>query len=109
MGFSAGVMIINGVRQMIARMIERESSNGVTRYNAIEWSDPATGERRTSCNCPGWANRRTCKHVVELEGNANIGILTSDTLARPRQITATPKAVTIRDGNRELRGFMFGD
>jgi hypothetical protein len=34
------------------------SSNGVTLYTVTLWADQST-----SCNCPGWAMRKACKHA----------------------------------------------
>jgi hypothetical protein len=34
------------------------SSDGYTKYTTTEWEDGTW-----SCNCPGWANRKTCKHI----------------------------------------------
>ena len=34
------------------------SSDGYTKYTTTEWDDGTW-----SCNCPGWANRKTCKHI----------------------------------------------
>lgn len=34
------------------------SSDGYTKYTTTEWKDGTW-----SCNCPGWAHRKTCKHI----------------------------------------------
>lgn len=34
------------------------SSDGYTKYTTTEWLDGTW-----SCNCPGWANRKKCKHI----------------------------------------------
>jgi hypothetical protein len=34
------------------------SSNGTTVYTAVRWKK----SQRCSCNCPGWAFRKECKH-----------------------------------------------
>ncbi len=106
--FRAGVMLVDGISQTLVRTIDRMSSNNVTRYTAIEWADPATDERRTSCNCPGWANRRACKHVKELTDDSGIGLLTDD-VELPPQITARRQSVTRTVAGRPLRGFTFLD
>lgn len=101
-------MHVNDVPQFIVRMLQRVSSNQITRYTAIEWADPSTDERRTSCNCPGWANRRACKHVKELTDNPGIGLVSDDDIQLPSTITATPRPVTHRtEDGRNLRGFTF--
>jgi len=38
------------------------SRNGVTVYTATRWADDTT-----SCNCPGWGNRRACTHTKRVE------------------------------------------
>jgi hypothetical protein len=43
------------------RIAEYESSNGVTVYSATLWQDGTA-----SCNCPGWSNRKTCKHAKDV-------------------------------------------
>lgn len=111
-GFSKGVMLVNGIRQIVVRSIERLSSNEMTRYQAIEWADPSTAERRVSCNCPGWANRRYCKHTQELIDQPGIGLLDDETfdLAVGRNATvAGTVTVTKTDDGRQLRGFIFND
>lgn len=113
-GFSNGIMVVNGIMQLMMRFINRLSSNGHTRYTAHEWAHPTDDSRRFSCNCPGWANRRTCKHIKELEGNADLGSVVDVgeadvTLAlATSNITAAPTTVehTTSDGRR-LRGFKF--
>jgi hypothetical protein len=34
------------------------SSNGTTVYTAVRWKK----SQQCSCNCPGWAFRKSCKH-----------------------------------------------
>lgn len=71
--FSGGVMFVNGAPQRPNQVQHWESSNGLTQYATVEWADPATGERRTSCNCPGWSIKkpgkpRSCTHTLDMEG-----------------------------------------
>lgn len=112
MSFRLGVMYINSIAQLLVRFIHRLSSNGTTRYAAIEWAHPVDDSRRFSCNCPGWANRRTCKHVVELQSSDTLGALADAGEGAPQnlpaQVTATPKVAehTTHDG-RTLRAFQF--
>lgn len=40
------------------RRFEHHSSDGYTRYEATEWKDGTW-----SCNCPGWAFNKRCKHI----------------------------------------------
>jgi hypothetical protein len=113
-GFSHGVMMVNGILQLMVRFINRLSSNGSTRYTAHEWAHPTDDSRRFSCNCPGWANRRTCKHTKELEtypdlgGLADMGEGEIAVMRATSGITATATTVEhkIHDG-RTLRGFRF--
>lgn len=107
MAFIGGIMHINGIAQHIIRTVQRVSSNGTTRYTAIEWADPGDDSRRTSCNCPGWANRRSCKHVKELEDNPGIGLLNDADVVLPG-IAQRPRIVEHRtEDGRALRGLSF--
>lgn len=110
--FSGGVMHIRGVPQRPLEVVVWESTNGNTHYSTVLWEDPATGQRRTSCNCPGWAmkkagkSHRECKHTRDMEGistcNAN--------RVEATRIQSVEQAVaaidTIVDG-KELRGITF--
>ena len=75
--FPGGVMHVSGQAQEVERVVENLSSNQLTKYVAVIWKDPATGELRTSCNCRGWAIKkgayRTCKHVQALQDNPTSG------------------------------------
>lgn len=105
--FIRGLMRVHGVTQHIIRSIRRNSSNGTTRYTAIEWAHPTTDIRRVSCNCPGWANRRTCKHTKELIEAPGLGLIDDATLLPDELVaSATPTTHTTADG-RNLRGFSF--
>jgi len=71
--FRDGTMHVDGRPLWPERVEQWESSNGTTIYTAIVWFNQATGERRTSCNCPGWAikkhnQHRQCTHTKDLEG-----------------------------------------
>jgi len=71
--FQGGVMHIAGNPQIPNRVENWESSNGLTQYTTVEWVEPGTGIRRTSCNCPGWTNKksgkaRSCCHTKDMEG-----------------------------------------
>lgn len=52
-----GEKITDGKVIMPRHILESLSSNGRTVYTATLWAD---GD--TSCNCPGWASRKSCKH-----------------------------------------------
>lgn len=56
--FQDGQKITDGQRFDAIRTEDFTSSNGVTIYTATLWED-----HTTSCNCPGWAIRKTCKHT----------------------------------------------
>ena len=71
--FIDGVMHVSGDAQRPTKVELWESSNGTTTYSTIEWQDPVTGVKRTSCNCPGWGMKkkgkdRACCHTNDLEG-----------------------------------------
>ena len=76
-GQSRGILMVDGILQAPVRIWEPASTNGMTKYATVEWVHPTTGERRLSCNCPGWANmrgsERTCKHVVQMAANTSLG------------------------------------
>lgn len=73
-GFSKGVMQVNGRTQRPIASCDFDATNGLTKYTAVVWQDPITGEQRTSCNCPAWCisrgHARTCRHTQALEGHA---------------------------------------
>lgn len=106
-------MVVNGIHQIAMRSVDRNSSNGLSTYTAVEWADPSTGERRCSCNCPGWANRRYCKHTQELIDNPGVGLLDDERYelpvsSRPNSEKREGRVVDVEttDG-RKLRGFTF--
>lgn len=71
--FSKGNMMVHGNYQTPTEVKRWRSSNGLSVYTAVVWQDPDTGERRTSCNCQGWAIKRgdkprDCKHTKHLKG-----------------------------------------
>lgn len=73
--FVSGVMYVNGQPQRPAEVQHWMSSNGLSQYTTITWRDTVTGERRTSCNCPGWSHakkgqKRSCCHTKDMEGVA---------------------------------------
>lgn len=56
--FAGGAKFIDQQRVQAKKRHEHLSSDGVTKYTATEWEDGTW-----SCNCPGWANRKKCKHI----------------------------------------------
>lgn len=108
--FRDGVMHVDGRPLRPLRVESWFSSNGYTTYQTVEWEDPVTMERRTSCNCPGWAHkrgsRRECVHTKDMEG---IKPCTRDK-ANTHVIRTVADAVAhvpdMRDG-RALRGIML--
>lgn len=108
--FSNGLMTVNGRPQRPVRVEHWESSNGLTTYTCVEWQDPATGERHTSCNCPGWTHKRgssrSCCHTKDMEGEKPCQRKRIESV----QITSVKQAVEeipdLHDG-RELRGIML--
>lgn len=95
--FSNGILLRpGGLRDEPAQIIERESSNGLTVYTAILWKH----ENVASCNCPGWANRRTCKHVKELMETSESSFVDRTDVRR----RLTPEVVV---AVRQFRGLDF--
>lgn len=76
--FHDGQKITDGKRFDALRTEDFTSSNGVTIYTATLWED-----HTTSCNCPGWAIRKTCKHTKTLGSRP-------DRSVRTRPATPTP-------------------
>lgn len=56
--FQAGVKIADGVTVAPKKRHKHLSSDAYTEYTTTEWADGTW-----SCNCPGWANRKSCKHI----------------------------------------------
>lgn len=84
--FSGGVMLVHGAPQRPELVEKWESSNGLTQYTTVGWKSDSTGERRVSCNCPGWTMKkkgqsRRCKHTDSM-----IGVATCDA----RRLTDEP-------------------
>tara|TARA_Y100001963_G_scaffold141765_1_gene210404 strand:+ start:10900 stop:11220 length:321 start_codon:yes stop_codon:yes gene_type:complete len=72
------------------------SSNGTTVYTAIRWRQ----SQQCSCNCPGWAFRKSCKHskkvaVAELNSYIN------------RNPSLTHGTVSVEAGSRQARMITF--
>jgi hypothetical protein len=109
--FSDGVMHVNGQPQRPANVVHWEASNGYTNYTTVEWVDPFTGDRRTSCNCPGWANKRRgqprgCCHTADMEGIRACNRKRVDTTAITTMHEALEAIPDIREG-RALRGILL--
>lgn len=109
--FSAGNMLVNGMPQVPEEAQRWESSNNVTVYTTVKWSDPTNGDKRVSCNCLGWAMKkktgpRRCKHTDDMmtiktcSGRKVDGSITIRTIKQAEEIV--PKF----DG-RELRDIML--
>jgi hypothetical protein len=113
--FIGGVAHVNDRPQVPTDVQHWLSSNGLTQYTTITWIDPTTGERRTSCNCPGWtikkkgSPKRTCCHTQDMEGtrpcfdkekveNEPIPI---------RTVRDVQKHIPTVEGTRELRAIML--
>lgn len=104
-------MHANGRGQRPVRVEHWESSNGLTTYTCVEWQDPVTGERRTSCNCPGWTNKkkdkaRSCCHTKDMEGTKPCPRKKIEAVAITSVDVAMENIPDIHDG-RELRGIML--
>lgn len=64
----------DGRTHTIAASQQNLSSNGTTVYTLLQWSNGAL-----SCNCPGWAMKKTCKHTKAAERRGGV---------QPQQVTA---------------------
>lgn len=109
--FSNGVMLVDGRSQTPVRVAHWESTNGLSRYTTVEWEDPATGVRRTSCNCPGWTHARgdqarSCCHTLDMEGKQVCTRKRIEDLPISSVAQAQAEIPSIKDG-RELRGITF--
>lgn len=109
--FSNGVMLVDGRSQTPVRVAYWESTNGLSRYTTVEWEDPATGLKRTSCNCPGWTNAkgdqpRSCCHAKDMEGTEVCNRKRIEDLAITTVAQAKEAIPSIKEG-RELRGITF--
>ena len=58
--FSGGSLYKDGKEVKALKRHKHISSDGYTRYEAVKW---ANGE--WSCNCPGWAFNKKCKHIAD--------------------------------------------
>lgn len=104
-------MLVEGRSQTPVRVAHWESTNGLSRYTTVEWQDPVTGLKRTSCNCPGWAHAkgdqpRSCCHTLDMEGKQICGRKRIEDLTITSVAQAQEAIPTLREG-RELRGITF--
>ncbi len=109
--FANGNMLVNGAWQVPEEAQRWESSNGITIYTTVIWRDPATGRRRMSCNCNGWAMKkkgkpRQCRHTNDMMGIKTCDSKRVDATHRITTITQAENIVPKFDG-RELRGIML--
>lgn len=109
--FSNGVMLVDGRSQTPVRVAHWESTNGLSRYTTVEWQDPVTGLKRTSCNCPGWTHAkgeqpRGCCHTQDMEGVKPCNRKRIEDLAITSVAQAQAEIPSIKEG-RELRGITF--
>lgn len=124
-GNSRGTLIVDGVLQDPVRIYEAVSTNGLSKYTAVEWVHPTTGDRRLSCNCPGWTIKkgpvRGCKHTDAMMQDPSLGMSLAEAqsaLNAPTQIGGqvvprrplAPKTVEILEGHgQRARAINFGD
>jgi len=105
-------MHVNGRAQRPARSVTFRSTNGLTMYTAVDWEDPASGDLRSSCNCPGWtiwrdkSKPRTCAHVVALVADNFNGLDVVANQAIHSAAEALEFAPTIKD-SETLRSLQF--
>lgn len=96
--FRCGLLILDhGQIDRPEKIVETKSSNGITAYTTILWKHAQVA----SCNCPGWANRRYCKHIAILY-EAHESILLADD-ARKRAPEAVQEVV------RRFRGLLIAE
>jgi hypothetical protein len=78
--FQDGSKYVDGLRYVITGSRQCWSSNGMTIYTALMWSDG-----KASCNCPGWATSKTtdkfgnpkdktCAHSKIVRAGDNISV-----------------------------------
>ena len=110
--FSRGNMVVNGQAQQPSEVRHWESSNGLSQYATVQWVDPASGEKRVSCNCPGWAIKRkgrlrSCKHTDDMMG---INACNAEPVEREpiviKTVTQAESEIPKFEG-RALRGIML--
>jgi hypothetical protein len=79
--FRNGMKYVDGTVYCAVRHVEVLSSNGHTVYTASLWQDGTT-----SCNCPGWAMRKRCRHEAEARKEQPSRPATRQTKQRPKGI-----------------------
>jgi hypothetical protein len=110
--FSRGNMFVNGQAQTPTHVRHWEASNGLSQYTTVQWEDSASGEKRCSCNCPGWAfakkgKLRRCKHTDDMMGIRNCDATPVDAEpVRIQTVQEAEKSIPRFDG-RQLRGIML--
>lgn len=124
-GNSRGTLIVDGVLQDPVRIYEAASTNGLSKYTAVEWVHPTTGDRRLSCNCPGWTVKRGphrgCKHTDAMMRDPSLGMSLAEAqaaLSAPTQVGGVvvprrplaPKTVEILEGHgQRARAIIIDD
>jgi len=95
--FSHGRLLLDSGSPDEAEIIQQfTSSNGTTVYTAIRWKE----SQLCSCNCPGWAFNKSCKHakkVAVAELSNYVGI-------NPGLLGGT---VSLEAGQRQARAVRF--
>lgn len=104
-------MHVNGQPQRPTKVEHWESTNGYTNYTTVEWQSPVDGTKRTSCNCPGWANKRKdtargCCHTKDMEGTKTCNRRRVESVTITSVEQARQEIPDIHDG-RELRAIMI--
>jgi hypothetical protein len=88
---------------------ETLSSNRLTKYLTIYWSDGTY-----SCDCPGWCiakgdAERTCKHIKQERGSDNAGMTTVDVFAARITEPIQRKQIVIAPRTRMVTGISLDD
>ena len=78
--------------------IEFPSSSSSKIYTTTFWTEDHKQfkEGDITCNCPGWANRRTCRHVKEVEQMAGVKAFRSFTKPRNTRVADAGSATRLK-------------
>ena len=97
--FSSGTLLLDdGSKDEAEIVLELLSSNGTTVYTAIRWKL----SQLVSCNCPGWAFKKDCKHAREA-GAAKRSTYQNRETSLLRQVNEA----VVDIGDRRSRGLKF--
>ncbi|MEW6545045.1 MAG: SWIM zinc finger family protein [Nitrospirota bacterium] len=101
MSYRRGRKYDNGREILPLRRVTVESSDGYTVYTVTIWEDGGI-----SCNCPGWAFRKRCRHQQQALSQAALAS-TSPVLPSPRAASISKKPAPIMAAPRSRRGYQL--